>query len=128
MIQGTRTILVTDDEPLVRNMITMLLKDRGFTVLEAGNGLEALQVAREHLEADIDLLLTDVAMPQMDGIQLVREFRDISPNAKVILMSGYTDDSKLQHLTGSSGIAFLEKPFAIQTLWETVNEMLAQPA
>lgn len=127
MIQGTKTILVTEDEPLVRNMITMLLSSRGYAVLEACNGLEALQVAREHSHTEIDLLLTDVAMPKMDGIQLVREFRSAFPNTKIILMSGYTDESKLQHVTDESDITFLEKPFPIQTLEEKVRDLLGQP-
>jgi two-component system, cell cycle sensor histidine kinase and response regulator CckA len=127
MTQGTKTILVAEDEPLVRNMITMLLQGRGYAVLEAGNGLEALQVAREHSHAEIDLLLTDVAMPQMDGIQLVREFRNAFPNTKIILMSGYTGESKLQYVTDESDITFLEKPFPIQSLEEKVRDLLGQP-
>ena len=128
MTQGTKTILVTDDEPLVRNMISMLLKGQGYVVLEAANGLEALQLAGEHTEGEIDLLLTDVAMPQMDGIQLVREFRDRFPSTRIILMSGYADESRLQYVDTEPAIGFLEKPFPILLLEQKVRELLDRPA
>lgn len=124
MERGTETILLTDDEPLVRNLIATLLNNQGYTVLEASNGSEALQVVREHANDKIDLLLTDIAMPQMDGVQLSTEFRRLFPQAKIILMSGYTEESKLQRVMAEPNVEFIGKPFKPQTLMHKVREML----
>jgi two-component system cell cycle sensor histidine kinase/response regulator CckA len=124
MERGTETILLTDDEPLVRNLIATLLNNQGYTVLEASNGSEALQVVREHANDKIDLLLTDIAMPQMDGVQLSTEFRRLFPQAKIILMSGYTEESKLQRVMAEPNVEFIGKPFKPQTLMYKVRQML----
>jgi two-component system cell cycle sensor histidine kinase/response regulator CckA len=124
MERGTETILLTDDEPLVRNLIATLLNNQGYTVLEASNGSEALQVAQEHANNKIDLLLTDIAMPQMDGVQLSTEFRCLFPQAKIILMSGYTEKSRLQRVMAEPNVEFIAKPFRPQSLMHKVREML----
>jgi CheY-like chemotaxis protein len=124
MERGTETILLADDEPLVRNLIVTLLNNQGYTVLEASNGSEALQLAQEHSNDKIDLLLTDVVMPHMDGVQLSIEFRRLFPQARIILMSGYTEESKLQRVITEPNVEFIEKPFRPQTLMHKVREML----
>jgi CheY-like chemotaxis protein len=127
MERGTETILLTDDEPLVRNLIATLLNNQGYTVLEASNGTDALQVAQEHIDDKIDLLLTDVVMPYMDGVQLSGQFRQMFPQAKIILMSGYTEESRLQQVIAQPNIEFMEKPFTPQTLAQKVWEILDRP-
>ncbi|HZA21032.1 MAG TPA: response regulator [Dehalococcoidia bacterium] len=122
--RGTETILLTDDEPLVRNLIATLLNNQGYTVLAASNGSEALQVAQEHANDKIDLLLTDIVMPQMDGVQLSTEFRRLFPQAKIILMSGYAEESKLQRMMAEPNVEFIAKPFRPQVLTNKVREML----
>jgi two-component system, cell cycle sensor histidine kinase and response regulator CckA len=123
---GLETILLAEDEPLVRAMIATALRDRGYNVLEASNGAEALQVAQEHAAGEIQLLLSDIAMPQMNGIELARRFQDIFPDAKIMLMSGFTEEPEVRRTFPDPGIGFLPKPFLLQELAEKVREVLNQ--
>ena len=82
--KGTETVLLTEDEPLVRNMISTILNDQGYNVLQAINGDEALRVAKEHASEEIHLLLTDVVMPQLNGVELANQIRITRPNTRVI--------------------------------------------
>ena len=95
-----------------------MLRDLGYTVLEASNGHEALQMAQERANEDIALILTDVVMPLMGGQQLVEKLRAIRPNAGVIFTSGYIEDAVDQN----SG--FLQKPFSPKVLAHKVREVL----
>jgi two-component system cell cycle sensor histidine kinase/response regulator CckA len=126
MKNGAETILVAEDEPLVRAMIATALRDRGYNILEGANGAEALHVARSYSAGEIQLLLSDITMPRMDGITLARRFRKMFPNAKIILMSGYTDEQDLLQAIPDPSIGFLPKPFSLQELAEKVREMLDQ--
>jgi CheY-like chemotaxis protein len=127
MERGTETILLADDGPLVRNMLTTLLRTQGYHVLAASNGNEALQTAQDPVHDGIQLLLTDIVMPQMDGIELATQFKMIFPKAKIILMSGYTEKSVPRHLIAQPNVGFLEKPFPLQVLTHKVREMLDRP-
>lgn len=120
------TILLAEDEPLVRAMIATALRNRGYNVLEAANGLEALQIAQEQVAGEIQLLLSDITMPQMNGIELARQFREIFPNVKIVLMSGYVEDPELQIAILDPRIEFLSKPFSLQELADKVREVLSQ--
>jgi PAS domain S-box-containing protein len=119
---GHETIFVVEDEPLVRDAVVRILEKLGYKVFSAGNGLEAMSLAQEHSE-QIHLLLTDVVMPQMSGIELSRKFRIIYPGIKVLLVSGYTDDMSVLSFLDKSQ-AFLQKPFTEDVLARKLRDLL----
>jgi two-component system, cell cycle sensor histidine kinase and response regulator CckA len=116
-------MLVEDDDP-VRIFGARALRNKGYKVIEAKSGEEALALIRDSKQR-IDLLITDVVMPQMDGPGLVREVRMIHPEMKVIFISGYTEDAFRQRLDSDGGIDFLPKPFSLKQLAAKVREVLA---
>lgn len=121
---GTETILLAEDEPLVRNMISILLSDRGYTVLESSDGEDALKVAALHSDQEIDLLLTDMVMPKMGGVELASRFVEMRPDARVLFTSGHVEEYLIsQGLPGLSS-KFIQKPFPQATLACTVRELL----
>ena len=91
LLAGKETVLLAEDEPLVRTMIASMLQGQGYTVLQAANGAKALQLAREHAGEEIHLLLTDVVMPQMGGVELADQFSAIRPETRVLFTSGHPD-------------------------------------
>ncbi|HEX6558682.1 MAG TPA: PAS domain S-box protein [Longimicrobiales bacterium] len=117
------TVLVAEDEDAVRALASRILRKRGYHVLEARHGAEALEIAERH-DGEIHLLLTDVVMPALGGRELGERLRRLRPRVKVLFMSGYTDDALLQRgmLQGSS--SFLEKPFTPDGLARKVREVL----
>jgi PAS domain S-box-containing protein len=117
------TVLLVEDESAVRSLTRHMLQTAGFRVLEATNGGEALKIGEDHL-GEIDLLLTDVVMPSMDGRQLADRLRARRPRLKVLYMSGYTDEAVLGHGVLPEGSAFVEKPFTPQTLMRRMREVL----
>ncbi len=122
--QDSITILLVEDEEMVREMTSRVLNQRGYNVLEAGNGQEALDLAKGH-KAPIHLLLTDVVMPGgMSGSQLAKLILLLYPDIKVIYTSGYTDDSIVHHGVLEPGKAFLQKPFTPTVLLSKVREVL----
>ncbi|HEY6727513.1 MAG TPA: response regulator [Polyangiaceae bacterium] len=104
-----RTILLVDDEPLVRKATSRLLRSMGYTVLAAESGEVALALANQHLE-DIDLVLTDVVMPEMNGLDLARELSRRSPSLKILFMSGFTDGVLAERGVLKPGVLYLQKP------------------
>jgi two-component system, cell cycle sensor histidine kinase and response regulator CckA len=126
-MQGrTETILLAEDEPLVRTMVVTVLRDQGYNVLETANGVEALQAAQEHPAGEIQLLLSDIVMPGMNGIELARRFRDRFPGVRILLMSGYTDEPDLRQALPDPSIEFLPEPFSAQELAEKVRQALGR--
>jgi nitrogen-specific signal transduction histidine kinase/CheY-like chemotaxis protein len=124
--QGARsreTVLVVEDEPMVRDLIFRVLETCGYEVQSAMHGDEALRIAEAH-PGRIDLLLTDVVMPRMGGRELVERFRELRPETRVLFMSGYTDDALLRHGLAGIEAGFLQKPFSPQVLARTVEELL----
>jgi PAS domain S-box-containing protein len=121
---GSETVLLVEDDPLVRDMANRLLKQRGYKVFEAANGEEALRVAHEHSGDKIHLLLTDVVMPQMGGKELADQLKIVRPDVKVLYTSGYTDDAIVHHGVLAPGTHFLQKPFSIKTLSHKVRDVL----
>lgn len=120
-----KTILLVEDEDMLRGLIKELLQIKGYSVLEARQGLEAL----DHLEAhgqSVDLILTDVVMPHMSGAELVEQLRREHPSLKVIFMSGYTGTSNasINKALEMPGVAFLQKPFRLNALVTQVEELL----
>jgi PAS domain S-box-containing protein len=120
---GVETILLVEDEAAVRHLLARGLRSHGFTVLTAGDGVEALRLARDH-RGVIDLLATDVVMPNMSGRDLADSLRRERDGLKVLFMSGYTDDTLLRHGVFEQREAFLQKPFALQAFASKVREML----
>jgi len=121
--RGTETILVVEDAEPLRALTKEFLMASGYTVLEAANGDEAIQVARAFKGA-IDLLLTDVVMPRMGGERLVEEIIRIRPGIGVLYMSGYPDDGIVQAGILKSGVTLLEKPFTREILSKRVRQVL----
>jgi len=121
--QASETILVVEDEAAFRDLLRDGLQARGYKVLVAANGLDALRVAEQHV-GSIRLLITDVIMPQMSGPELARALRS-TRDLPVLYMSGYTDD-KLRDMSESGELALMRKPFYLDELVQRINEMLAR--
>lgn len=120
------TVLVVEDEPAVRELVRTILEMRGYAVLEAGGGGDALRICEEHT-GPIHLLLTDVLMPGMDGTEFVQRALVLRPRARVLYMSGYPDsESLLQGLP--LGMSFIQKPFGPGALASKVRQILRDPA
>ncbi len=121
-LRGSETILIVEDDEGVRGLARLVLRDAGYRVLEAGNGLEAIQISQQH-EGPIHLMLSDVVMPQMSGSDLARRIARLRPDMKVILMSGYTETAIMNQGIAESE-AFLPKPFSPHSLTRKVREVL----
>ncbi len=121
--RGTETILLVEDEKGVRNLTTHVLRECGYTVLEAQNGTEGLQITAAR-GASIHLLVTDVILPGMSGKQLAEQLTAHSPTLKVLFVSGYTADIIAPHGVLDPGTAFLQKPFSPVLLAKKVREVL----
>ena len=120
---GSGTVLLIEDEDIVRELTSVLLEERGYVVLEAIGGEEAIILGREH-EEPIDLLITDVVMPTMSGKEVAEQLRKIHPEMNVLFMSGYTDEAIVQRGVIDSDIAFIQKPFSERTLTQKVRDVL----
>lgn len=121
---GSETILVVEDQAAVRALAVRVLQQHGYTVLEAGNGEEALQVVQEQADRVIDLVLSDVVMPRMGGKALVDRLIALRPAIKVLYISGYTDNAIIHHGQLDAGVALLQKPFSPSALARKVREVL----
>jgi two-component system, cell cycle sensor histidine kinase and response regulator CckA len=122
-VKNGLTVLLVDDEWLVLGAMREILRAQGYTVLEANRGEDALRICEEH-EGPIDLLLTDVVMPEMNGRELASRVSEARPGIKVIYMSGYTEDTLIQHGVRTNEIAFVRKPFSILALEAKLREVL----
>lgn len=122
-LTGAGTILFVEDEEQVRKPAANALRNRGYTVMEADSGAHALEL----LEATpaVDLLITDVMMPEMDGATLVRTVRASRPNLKVVCISGHAEDAFRRELGAIADLVFLAKPFSLAELARTVKDRLA---
>ncbi|HEV2561745.1 MAG TPA: response regulator [Rhizomicrobium sp.] len=121
-IHSPGTVLVTEDEPMVRAVVAETLLDAGYTVQEAGDGMEAM----ETLEAgSIDLLITDIQMPRMNGYQLAEAAMARWPKLKIMLMTGYAREG-VPVAIASAGLPTLKKPFDLDRLPGLVSELLAR--
>jgi two-component system, cell cycle sensor histidine kinase and response regulator CckA len=123
-LTGEGTILLVEDEDGLRQLNARGLTSRGYTVLEAGNGVEAIEVL-EKSDWQIDLVVSDVVMPEMDGPTLLRELRTRNPTLKIIFVSGYAEDAFQKHLPADGQFAFLAKPFTLKQLVNAVKETMA---
>jgi two-component system, cell cycle sensor histidine kinase and response regulator CckA len=120
---GTETLLLVEDEAAVRSSVRRLLEWHGYTVLEARNGAEALKLYESHGE-QVDLVLTDVMMPEMGGHELVEQLRAHRPELRVLFMSGYAERAFTSDGLIPRGTGYLEKPFTVETLMRRLREVL----
>jgi CheY-like chemotaxis protein len=120
---GSGTVLVVEDDGMVMALVRRILEAAGYSVLEARHGPEALSVCDGHKGA-IDLLLTDVVLPGMSGRDVALRVRERRPDAKLLYMSGYTDDIIVRHGALEPGTHFIQKPFTAPQLTERVRELL----
>ena len=124
--KGGETILVAEDEPAVREFVVAMLRELGYNVLEAANGVEGCQLAQEKTDGKIDLLLTDIVIPEMGGRELADWFGQNHPQTKVLFTTGYTTDPRVGQAVRDGRVALLEKPFSPTTLASKVREVLEQ--
>jgi two-component system cell cycle sensor histidine kinase/response regulator CckA len=124
-LTGKGTILLVEDEDPVRLFGARALRNKGYRVIEARSGENALEVLQE--SEDVDVLVTDVVMPGMDGVTLARLVRADRPRIQVVLMSGYSEDVALGEFSGEDGIHFLPKPFSLKQLASKVKDVMANP-
>jgi len=122
-LEGTESILVVEDEAAIRRLVKKILEAQGYRVIDASNGAEALELARRHADP-IDLVVTDVVMPQLSGPELVAELRAERPELKVVFMSGYAQNGMLSETVATQGAEILEKPFANEALLFAVRKLL----
>jgi PAS domain S-box-containing protein len=123
---GTETVLLVEDEPVVRQLVAEILESNGYTVLQAADGASAIEVLRRHV-GGIGLLLTDVVMPGMSGRDVARAVTAMRPGTPILYMSGYTDSAIDQHGVLEAGLAFLQKPFSAQELTSGIRTLLDGP-
>jgi signal transduction histidine kinase len=126
-IRGSETVLLVEDEKSVRALARSILRAHGYTVLEAGQGKEALLLSGQH-EGPIHLMITDVVMPELSGRDLAERLKPSRPNMKVLFMSGYADKAIVHHGELKPDTAFLQKPFTPDALALKVREVLDAPA
>lgn len=120
--RGQETILLVEDEPAILHITSQLLQKQGYTLLTAGTPGEAMRLAQEHC-GEINLLITDVIMPEMNGKDLATRLQSLNPRLKCLFMSGYTADVIAQHGVLDEGVSFIQKPFSLPSLAEKVHEV-----
>jgi len=124
---GSESILVVEDDAVVRQLTYRILQKVGYKVLEAQHGSEALKICQEH-EGQIRLVLTDLVMPEMSGVALAEALRKLNPEIKVLYTSGYADDAIVRHGHLDPGMPFIQKPFGPHDLLRKVREVLGEEA
>ena len=122
--QGTGTVLVVDDEHIMREVSRSILEQDGFTVLSTGEGRRALEIYQEHME-DIRVVLLDRTMPTMSGVEVLKRIRVLNPKVMIVLMSGYKPDAEIRDLTTSDLTDFLPKPFRPRELLDIVKRSVS---
>ncbi len=120
-LSGNETILLVEDEDAVRRFVARALRDKGYNIIEASNGTEALEHAKGN---DFDLLVTDVIMPKIDGVSLNKKLHEMKSSFKTIFISGYTEDAFRQELDKDPNIHFMQKPFTLRDLCSKVKQVL----
>lgn len=123
-VHGTETVLVVEDEEMVRKLVCETLAAHGYEVMEAPSPTEGLRQTAEYKET-IHLLLTDVIMPEMNGQELYQKVAATHPEIKVLYMSGYTDEAIVHHHVLDKEVNFVQKPFTVQTLTQKVRQVLS---
>jgi len=122
--QSKETILLAEDEPLVRSTIASILNELGYNVIQASSGAEAIKIAKQTHYNNIDLLITDLLMPEINGVELAEQFKNAYPNTKILLTSGYPNAVITQDTIKEQRFAFIRKPFLPNTISTKVREVL----
>jgi CheY-like chemotaxis protein len=117
-------VLLVDDEPEIREMACSALEMRGYSVAICRNGQEAIEYYREQCDR-VDLVVSDVVMPEMNGRELLDALKQINPQVKVVLMSGYCTDATAAGLIKQGALEFISKPFSLDELWQAADSALA---
>ena len=125
--RGSGTILIVEDEKVVRSFVSMILQRAGFQVLVAGDGIEGVDVFAEHA-GEIIAVLLDLTMPRMGGLEALAVMRRVKSDLPAILMSGFSTDDLVQEITGLKRICFIQKPFSINDLLDAIRQTIAAPA
>jgi CheY-like chemotaxis protein len=123
-LTGSETILVVEDEDALRKMACEVLTLYGYSTIEASDGKNALELVKKSKQNIVDLLLTDVIMPEMSGKELANRLLHKYPRLKILYISGYTDNAIVHHGILDKGISFLQKPFSPQALANKIREVL----
>jgi DNA-binding NtrC family response regulator len=121
--RGTETILVVDDEEMIKDLARDILARYGYTVLTAGGGEEAVEVFRQH-HKEIALVVLDIMLPDVDGHEVFRRIREIDPVAQVIIASGYNQERDANDLLKEGAVRFVQKPYRIASLVGMVGDVL----
>jgi two-component system, cell cycle sensor histidine kinase and response regulator CckA len=121
--RGSETVLLVEDDPALRSFVRVVLGERGYRILEAQNGAEAISIAGQ-FDGRIDFVLTDVVMPKMGGRELAAELAARCPGIRILYMSGYTDDAVVLHELLEARMPYLQKPFTAEVLARKVREIL----
>jgi two-component system, cell cycle sensor histidine kinase and response regulator CckA len=124
-LNGAETIVLVEDGELLRSLVAEILESRGYTVLVAADGFEALAIFETYAGV-IDLLLTDVVMPGMSGHELANKVMAMAPDVRVVFTSGYPDDSSIRQLIAERQVSFIQKPYAGSDLLETIRATFAR--
>ncbi len=125
--RGSETILLVEDEDMVRELSKEILQEYGYAVITAQNGHEGLRICQE-FQGNIDLMITDVVMPKMSGRQLAESIGSSRPGTRVLYMSGFTDDAVVRHGVLDDGVCFIQKPFSPEALAAKAREVLDRRA
>ena len=119
------TILLAEDDPSLRRMISQVLVSSGYVVLEAKNGMVALEIAKRHHDG-IAAVVTDIGMPQMGGIELVKQLELVCPEAQIVYMSGFSEDIALVNECVRGGALFLLKPFPLREFVKKLADLIGK--
>jgi CheY-like chemotaxis protein len=123
---GSETVLLAEDQSSIRSVLREFLDSKGYKVLEAQNGSEALALAKRHPGA-IDVLVTDVIMPQIRGLELAKRVTELHPDICVIFMSGYSEDALFENqLLADRNLTLIQKPFDLEELDQKIRESLSR--
>lgn len=121
--EGTETILIVDDEEIVLDIVARMLERMNYIVLKAGSGMAAIDIYKDKMEA-IDLIILDMVMPNMNGGETYEKIKEINPNAKVLLASGYSIEGDVAEKLKNGCNGFIKKPFSMRNLSEKLREIL----
>lgn len=120
---GHETILVAEDEEVIRELLTEMLSDEGYQVLVAENGKEALDIYSKE-GSGVDLVILDMIMPEVNGVEAFRQMKQLDPQAKILLSSGYTQESEAQSILNEGALGFIQKPYAVNELLSKIRSIL----
>ena len=123
-MDGTETLLLVDDEDLIRQLARDILKGKGYTVFEASHGKEALDIFTEKKDT-IDLIIMDLMMPIMDGKKTFKKMKQIKSDVKVIFATGFTEEGESEEMIAGGAIAVIEKPYRVEKLADIIRSILA---